>query len=85
MRVGSVFCAASFRRSVFSRLLWLYQMGILLFWVYDRSPHQQRTQVLFNKTLSLMLLALKLAEVPLLKPLYRPAGELLKTIYGEAA
>jgi AcrR family transcriptional regulator len=67
------------------RLLWLYQMGILLFWVYDRSPHQQRTQILFDKTLSLMLLALKLAEVPLLKPLYRPAGELLKTIYGEAA
>ena len=60
------------------RLLWLYQMGVLLFWVYDRSPHQQRTQILFDKTLSLMLLALKLAEVPLvaplLKPLYRPAG-----------
>jgi AcrR family transcriptional regulator len=75
------------------RLLWLYQMGILLFWVYDRSPHQERTQILFDKTLSLMLLALKLAEAPLvaplLKPLYRPAGELLKAIYsdspGEAA
>jgi AcrR family transcriptional regulator len=67
------------------RLLWLYQMGILLFWVYDRSPHRQRTQVLFDKTLQLMLLALKLAEVPLLKPLYRPAGELLKAIYGEAS
>jgi len=66
------------------RLLWLYQMGILLFWVYDRSPQQERTQVLFDKTLQLMLLALKLAEVPLLKPLYRPAGELLKSIYGEA-
>jgi AcrR family transcriptional regulator len=67
------------------RLLWLYQMGILLFWVYDRSPHQQRTKLLFDKTLNMMLLALKLAEVPLLKPLYRPAGELLKAIYGEAA
>jgi AcrR family transcriptional regulator len=66
------------------RLLWLYQMGILLFWVYDRSPDQQRTQLLFDKTLQMMLLALKLAEVPLLKPLYRPAGELLKAIYGEA-
>jgi AcrR family transcriptional regulator len=66
------------------RLLWLYQMGILLFWVYDRSPRQQRTELLFSKTLSMMLLALKLAEVPLLKPLYRPAGELLKVIYGDA-
>ena len=24
------------------QLLWLYQMGIILFWIYDRSPDQQR-------------------------------------------
>jgi AcrR family transcriptional regulator len=66
------------------RLLWLYQMGLMLYWVYDRSPKQERTALLFDKTLSMMLLALKLAGVPLLRPLYRPAGELLKTIYGVA-
>jgi AcrR family transcriptional regulator len=66
------------------RLLWLYQMGLMLYWVYDRSPKQERTVMLFDKTLAMMLLALKLAGVPLLRPLYRPAGELLKTIYGEA-
>jgi AcrR family transcriptional regulator len=67
------------------RLLWLYQMGLVLFWVYDRSANQERTAMLFDKTLKMMILALKLAELPLLKPLFRPAGELLKTIYGEAA
>jgi AcrR family transcriptional regulator len=66
------------------RLLWLYQMGLMLYWVYDRSPKQERTETLFDKTLAMMLLALKLAGVPLLRPLYRPAGELLKTIYGAA-
>jgi AcrR family transcriptional regulator len=70
------------------RLLWLYQMGIFLFWVYDRSQQQKRTAILFDKTLQMMLLGLKLAEMPiiapLLKPLYRPAGELLKAVYGEA-
>jgi len=66
------------------RLLWLYQMGLLLFWVYDRSPRQAHTTLLFDKTLAMMLLAIKLAGLPLLKPFYRPAGELLKTIYGEA-
>jgi AcrR family transcriptional regulator len=66
------------------RLLWLYQMGLVLFWVYDGSPRQARTGLLFSKTLSMMLLVLKLAGVPLLRPLYRPAGELLKAIYGEA-
>jgi AcrR family transcriptional regulator len=68
------------------RLLWLYQMGIFLFWVYDHSPQQKLTVVLFDKTLQMILLALKLAEMPLvaplLRPLYRPAGELLKAVYG---
>lgn len=65
------------------RLLWLYQMGLMLFWVYDRSPEQKHTALLFDTTLRIILLALKLAGLPLLKSLYRPAGELLKTIYGE--
>jgi AcrR family transcriptional regulator len=67
------------------RLLWLYQMGVVLFWVYDRSANQERTEMLFEKTLKMMLAALKLAEVPLVKPLLKPAGELLKAIYSEAA
>jgi AcrR family transcriptional regulator len=66
------------------RLLWLYQMGILLFWVYDKSPRQARTALVFDKTLGMMLAALKLGGLPFLRPLYRPAGELLKAIYGEA-
>ncbi|MGD0912110.1 MAG: TetR family transcriptional regulator [Terracidiphilus sp.] len=66
------------------RLLWLYQMGLMLYWVYDESAGQARTAMLFDKTLGMMLLLLKLGGVPLLRPLYRPAGELLKVIYGEA-
>jgi AcrR family transcriptional regulator len=66
------------------RLLWLYQMGIVLFWIYDRSPKQARTRLLFDKTLAMMLVLFKLAQVPLLRPFLRPAGELLKAIYGEA-
>jgi AcrR family transcriptional regulator len=26
------------------RILWMYQMGIILFWIYDRSPAQGRTR-----------------------------------------
>jgi AcrR family transcriptional regulator len=66
------------------RLLWLYQMGLVLYWVYDRSPNQERTGMLFEKTLKMMLLAFRLAEVPLLKPLLKPAAELLRAVYGEA-
>ncbi len=66
------------------RLLWLYQMGIFLFWVFDRSRNQERTQLLLAKTLSIVLLGLKLAQLPPLRPLFRPAGELLDTFFGEA-
>ncbi len=66
------------------RLLWLYQMGLVLFWVYDRSPKQERTEMLFDKTLKMMLIAIRLAELPPLRPLFKPAGELLKAIYGGA-
>jgi len=65
------------------RLLWLYQMGLMLFWVYDRSPHQARTKLLFDKTLSMMLLVFKLAGLPLFRPLHRTAAELLRAVYGD--
>ena len=65
------------------RLLWMYQMGLILFWVYDRSPGQARTALLYEKTLSMLLVTLKLAAFPLLRPLHRLAGELLAVIYGD--
>jgi AcrR family transcriptional regulator len=65
------------------RLLWLYQMGLLLFWVYDHSPRQARTQILFDKTLKMMLITLRLAGLPFLRPIHRLAGELLEIIYAK--
>jgi AcrR family transcriptional regulator len=65
------------------RLLWMYQMGLILFWVYDRSPEQQRTMFLYEKTLKMLLVTLRIARFPLLRPLHRLAGELLAVVYDE--
>ncbi len=65
------------------RLLWLYQMGLILFWVYDRSPEQKRTRILFDQTLRMVLLTLKLAGFPLLRPMHKLAADLLDAVYGE--
>ena len=65
------------------RLLWMYQMGLLLFWVYDRSPAQRRTQILFDQTVKMLVVALRLASIPILRPINRIAGELLRNIYEE--
>jgi AcrR family transcriptional regulator len=64
------------------RLLWLYQMGIILFWVCDNSPGQRRTEILLEKTLKMMTFALRFAGLPFLRPMHRLAGELLQAIYG---
>ncbi len=60
-------------RPYLPRLLWLYQMGLILFWVYDRSPEQARTKILFDKTLKMLLVTLRLAAIPLLQTV-APAG-----------
>lgn len=44
------------------KLLWLYQMGLILFWIYDRSADQRRTHLLREKSLALMSTGLKLAS-----------------------
>jgi AcrR family transcriptional regulator len=64
------------------RLLWLYQMGLILHWVYDRSPQQRHTRILFDKTLQMILLILRFANLPILLPLHRLAAELLETMFA---
>jgi AcrR family transcriptional regulator len=65
------------------RLLWMYQMGLILFWVYDRSPDQKKTMALYEKTLKMLLVTLKIAGIPLLRPLHKLAGELLAIVYED--
>jgi AcrR family transcriptional regulator len=61
-------------------LLWLYQMAIILFWLYDRSPRQQRTQALIEKSLGLIVNLLRLSGLPLMKPLRKTVLELVETV-----
>ena len=36
-------------------------MGLILFWVYDKSAGQNRTMLLYEKTLKMILVTLKIA------------------------
>ncbi|HYX53072.1 MAG TPA: TetR family transcriptional regulator [Candidatus Limnocylindrales bacterium] len=62
------------------RLLWMYQMGLILFWLYDRSTDQKRTQKLMEKSLTLLVGLLKISSLPLTKPLRKMVLELLETV-----
>jgi AcrR family transcriptional regulator len=66
------------------RALWLYQMGLILFWVYDSSPKQERTMKLLDKSLAMVVTLIKLSSFPLLRPVRKLAIDLLEIAYGES-
>ncbi|HSZ63523.1 MAG TPA: TetR family transcriptional regulator [Terriglobales bacterium] len=59
-------------------LLWLYQMSLIMFWLYDRSPGQQRTRRLMEKSLGLLVNLLRISALPLMRPLRKAALELVE-------
>lgn len=61
-------------------LLWLYQMSLILFWIYDRSPGQARTEKLVEKSIGIVSGILKLSKSPFLRPVRRTAVELLEAV-----
>ena len=63
-------------------LLWLYQMALIMFWLYDRSPNQERTYKLLDKSLGLLTNLLRLSGLPLMKPLRKTVLELVETASG---
>jgi hypothetical protein len=62
------------------RLLWLCQMGIILFWLYDRSPNQARTHRLMDLSLGLAVNLIRLSSMPLMRPVRKTLLELLETV-----
>jgi len=61
-------------------LLWMYQMGVVLFWVYDKSPGQSKTHALRDKSLEIVVALIRLAGLPLMKPVRRVVVDLVETV-----
>jgi AcrR family transcriptional regulator len=57
--------------------LWAVHMGILLYFIYDGSPGQERTYRLADGAMELFASALRLLRFPLLRPLRRRLTALL--------
>ncbi len=59
------------------KLLWTYQMGVILFWVHDRSPDCSRTRLLIDTTSKLVSQLVRVAGLPPLRPVLRSVIGLL--------
>lgn len=62
-----------FLRTQLPELLWLAYMGIVLFWVYDRSEGQRRTRTLVDGAAPLIGKLVSLSRLPVVKPLVEEA------------
>ncbi len=60
------------------RLLWLYQMGLILFWIQDRSPEQRKTRLLLDRSLRLIVRLIQVSSLPLMQPLRRLVVETIE-------
>jgi AcrR family transcriptional regulator len=61
-------------------LLWMYQMALILFWMYDQSKGQRRTRLLVDGTLDLIVRLIQIASLPLMGPLRKKLVGLLRAI-----
>lgn len=55
------------------RLLWLYHMGLVYYWIVDNSPGQRRTKRLLDATLELIVPLLRASSLPFMGPLRKKA------------
>ena len=62
------------------RLLWLYQMGIILFWIFDETPGQLKTEKLLDGSLDLIVRLIRLSSLPLMGPLRRRLLNTLRAV-----
>ena len=58
-------------------LLWLYHMGIILFWIHDSSRKRARTYRLIDQTVDLLDKLISLASNPLMRPVRKRALKLV--------
>ena len=63
-----------------ARILWFYQMGLLLFWIYDTSPQQRRSQQLLEKSQDMVVTLIKLSNLPLLRGARKTVLNILEII-----
>jgi AcrR family transcriptional regulator len=66
-------------------LIWLYHMGVVLFWVHDRSPGCRRTRMLVERTVPLIDRLVTVSRLRVLRPLTRDIVSLIKDLLRPAA
>lgn len=76
--------APNLRREL-PELLWVLQMGVVLFWVYDDSPDQRRSRELVAHLVPIIDRLVRLSRLPVVRGLVDDALGLVATLRGSAS
>ncbi len=63
-------------------VLWFFQMGVIFFWVTDESPGQARTARLIDLSAKIVVSLIRMAGLPLTRPMRKAAVELIELVKG---
>lgn len=66
-------------------LLWVYELGIVLFWVHDKSPEQRKSYELVDDTTDAIVRLLALAHLPGLRMIRRRMLHWVSSLIEEGA
>ncbi|HEY1240792.1 MAG TPA: TetR/AcrR family transcriptional regulator [Bryobacteraceae bacterium] len=66
-------------------VLWLFQMGVIFFWVIDESPGQERSDRLLRLAAQCVTSLIRVSSFPLLRPVRKTALELVGIVSGAAS
>jgi AcrR family transcriptional regulator len=72
-------------RKELPELLWLGWMGVILFWVYDKSPDQRRTRHLIDGAVPLIDRLVSLSRLRVLRPALRQILALINSLSQDDA
>jgi AcrR family transcriptional regulator len=64
-------------------VLWLFQMGVIYFWITDTSAGQKRTTKLLEISVRVVALLVRLTNVPLTRSLRKPVVQLIQIAKGD--
>jgi AcrR family transcriptional regulator len=80
---GSALRVGKDLRADLPELLWLYEMGIILYWVHDPSEGCERTYGLIDRTVPLVERLVGLAKLPVVRPMVREVVGMLGELRPE--
>lgn len=67
-------------RAELPNLLWLYHMGIVLFWVHDGSAGRAKSRMLVQRTVPMVDRLVRMSRLPMLKSVTREGVQLLRDL-----